>query len=71
MSCKIDIMRNFVRRLQSSFPVRISRKELQEAMADTDYQVMGYRVGDAVVADRCLLYWIPYEDIELACNLMN
>lgn len=40
-------------------------------MADTDYQVMGYRVGDAVVVDRCLLYWIPYEDIELACNLMN
>lgn len=38
--------------------------ELREALDDQDYQVIGYRVGDAVIADRCLLKMISYEDIE-------
>lgn len=43
-----------------------STLELREPLDDPDYQVAGYLVGDALVADRCLLNMISYEDIEKA-----
>lgn len=43
-----------------------SKLELREALIDPDYQVMGFRVGNAVVADGCLLNMISYADIEAA-----
>lgn len=41
-----------------------SKLEMRDPLDDPDYQVMGYRVGNAVVADRCLLTMISYKDIE-------
>lgn len=41
-----------------------SALELREALDDPNYKVMGYRIGGAVIADRCLLNMISYSDIE-------
>lgn len=40
--------------------------ELREPLDDPDFQVMGYRIGNAAIADRCLLNMISYTDIEKA-----
>lgn len=42
--------------------------ELREPLDDPDYQVMGYRIGNAAIADRCLLNMISYADIEAAVS---
>ena len=43
-----------------------AKLEMREPLPIPDYQVMGYRVGNAAIADRCLLNMISYEDIEKA-----
>ena len=40
--------------------------ELRKPLDDPDFQVMGYRIGNAAVADRCLLNMISYADINKA-----
>lgn len=43
-----------------------SSLKMGPALRDPAYQVTGIRVGDAFVADRCLVKFISYEDIENA-----
>lgn len=43
-----------------------AKLEMREALPDLAYQVTGIRVGDAFVADRCLLKYISYKEIEAA-----
>lgn len=40
--------------------------EMREALDDPDYQVVGFRVGNALIADRCMLKMISYDDITAA-----
>lgn len=49
-----------------SFYAIDSSLDMLEALPDPAYQVTGIRVGDAFIADRCLLKNISYEDIERA-----
>ncbi len=43
--------------------------EMHPALDDPDYQVVGIRVGNAIIADRNLLCMISYEDIEAGVTL--
>jgi len=43
-----------------------AKLEMRKAMDDPQYQVTGFRVGNALIADRALLNMISYEDIETA-----
>lgn len=43
-----------------------SKLEMWESLSDPNYQVIGHRVGNVAVADRCSLNWISYEDIKKA-----
>lgn len=46
-----------------------AKLEMREPLPIPDYQVMGYRTGNMVVADRCILNRISYVDIKSACRL--
>lgn len=41
-----------------------AKLEMREPLEDPAYQVVGIRVGNALIADRCLLHSVSYEDIE-------
>lgn len=43
-----------------------AKLEMREALPAPAYQVTGIRVGDAFIADRCLLKYISYEEVESA-----
>lgn len=47
-----------------------AKLEMREALADPAYQVTAIMVGDVLIADRCLLRNISYNDIQvgLHCN---
>lgn len=44
-----------------------AKLEVREALTDPAYQVTAIRVDNALIADRCLLRIISYDDIQAAC----
>ena len=45
-----------------------AKLEMQEALADPAYQVTAIRVGNVLIADRCLVRNISYDDTQTACT---
>lgn len=44
-----------------------AKLEMRENLADPAYQVTAVRVGNVLIADRCLVQNISYDDIQAAC----
>ena len=44
-----------------------AKLEMRENLADPAYQVTAIRVGNVLIADRCLVQNISYDDIQAAC----
>ena len=45
-----------------------AKLEMREALTDPAYQVTAIRVGNVLIADRCLVRNISYNDIQAACT---